>query len=110
MIRSDYRRMKVYLVQHTRTLNFLPTDFATGGTYWEGEAGKAPRTFHTRQAAQNFINNWVKGHARMHYEHSGTFGEDVSSGLVYEDRGRSHRDVRIREGTIVLEPIQEELL
>lgn len=93
--------MKIYLVQHTRTRNFLPTDFATGGTYWEGEAGKAPRTFPTRQAAQNFINNWVKGRAGI-----GPF----SAGVAYEDRGRSRRDVRIREGTIVLEPVQEELL
>lgn len=102
--------MKIYLIQHAQTGNFLPTDFATGGTYWEGEAGKAPRPFHNRLAAANFITQWVKGKAYTGYHQSGEFGENVTPFVDYEDCGRSRRDLRIREGTIVLEPFQEELL
>ena len=96
--------MIVYLIQHTKTGNFLPTDFSKGGTYWDGEAGKAPRTFHTRAAAQSFINHWVKGQAYKFYE------RDITTKLKYDDKGRKSSDIRIREARLELEPYQENLL
>lgn len=98
--------MIVYLIQHTKTGNFLPTDFHRGGTYWNGEAGKAPRLFHTRAAAQSFISHWVKGQAYI----APDYGEHVTTSLKYEDKGRKSSDIRIREASLELEPYQENLL
>lgn len=102
--------MKIFLIQHTKTGNFLPTDFNKGGTYWNGEAGKAPRVFHSYAAAASFMRHWAKGYAETFTETSGGFGEVISTGLRYIDQGRSRSDIRIREATIVLEPYQENLL
>lgn len=102
--------MIVYLIQHTKTGNFLPTDFYKGGTYWNGEAGKAPRIFHTKAAAQSFINHWVKGQAYIVHEHTGFYWKNVTTSLKYMDKGRKSSDIRIREASLELEPYQENLL
>ena len=50
--------MIVYLIQHEKTGSYLPTTFSRKGMQWEGEAGKMPRLFLERRAAQRFLTRW----------------------------------------------------
>lgn len=97
--------MKLYVVRHAATQNLLPTEFNKGGTYWRGEAGKAPRVFHSYKAAHAFVIHWAKGEAHYHVPSPLSFDDDEGSAyLDYRDQGRSRSDLIICEAELVIYP------
>ena len=101
--------MKMYCIRHKRTRNLLPIEFATGGSYWDGEAGKAPRLFTSIRNARSFIAIWAKGKASNVY---GTVSDGLREyedkvGLEFKDVGRSKTDCEVIEITLVYERVVE---
>lgn len=101
--------IKLYCIRHKATGNLLPIEFLTGGSYWNGEAGKAPRFFTSIRNARSFIAIWAKGQASNVYSTgSDGFREYVEKvGLEFKDVGRSKTDLEVIEITLVYERVVE---
>lgn len=93
--------MRVFAVRHRATGRLLPQEFVRGGTYWDPnvEAHDAPRLFYSEKSARAFIITWARGWAKTYYHESsaGPFEppEIVSSGVEYEDQGRSRDELEV---------------
>lgn len=91
--------MKLFIIKHTKTGNYLPQSYLKGGTYWHGDKddkNSPPRTFHSRAAANAFIYAWEKGLAKVEYGRS-----DVPNGVYYEDQNRSRDDLKVIECELI---------
>src|SRR5690606_20659764 len=94
----DERRgmMNVFAVRHRTTGRLLPQEFTRGGTYWDPneESSGPPRLFYSERSARGFIIAWARGLAKTHYGESGA-PEIISSGVTYEDQGRSRDELEV---------------
>lgn len=100
--------MKLFIIRHNKTRNYLPQKYVRGGTYWNGEEGESglPRIFHSRNAANAFIYAWEKGYAGVDYgTDKDEFGRpyEYSKGVNYVDQGRSRSDLSVVECELVIE-------
>jgi len=93
--------MHVFAVRHRTTGRLLPQEFIRGGTYWDPneESSGPPRLFYSERSARGFIIAWARGLAKTHYGESGASPfeppEVVSSGVTYEDQGRSRDELEV---------------
>lgn len=96
--------IKLYCIRHKATGNLLPIEFLTGGSYWDGEAGKAPRFFTSIRNARSFIAIWAKGEVSNVYDTvSDGFREYTDKvGIEFKDKGRKKTDLEIIEARIEL--------
>lgn len=101
--------MKFYAIRHRQTGNYLPMEWK-GTSYWEGEAGKAPRLLSLR-AAKSLITQWALGQHRNVIHYSDTpLGRDDWVEHEITPCGRSRSDLEIVEVTLTFAPTQLILL
>lgn len=64
--------MKFYAIRHKPTGTILNINWTKGASYWDPISIEIdaipPRLFTTLRAAQNFINSWLRGTVKQHYD------------------------------------------
>lgn len=88
----------VYAVRHNGTGAYLSTEWAKGGSWWEGEAlteKSIPRLFYSFRAAQAFVSQWARGRVTKSRMFGSTPWDDDVEVLEHEDVGRKASDLRI---------------
>jgi hypothetical protein len=94
--------MTHYVVRHIKTEKMLPQLAGRGSSSWEPdhpdpelswEQAPTPRLFISKQAARNFISQWVKGVATAGYEYDDFIGAKYKSNeVLYEPQPHRSRD------------------
>lgn len=101
--------MKLYAILHRKTGNYLPMEWK-GTSYWEGEAGKAPRLLSLR-AAKSLVIQWARGQHRTITHYSATpLGRDDWMEHKIIPRGRRRDDLEIVEVTLTFSATQLNLI